>query len=58
MIPALDQYEGEGSLYERKTVTVNRDARGIEGVMEALVYVYLPETGAGTVLERWELTQK
>lgn len=45
MIPEMDRYEGEGSLYHRTTVAVENE----DGALDASVYVYAHEIRNGII---------
>ena len=50
LLASMDEYEEEGSLYHRRTVTVTKD--GIQ--LEAQAYIYAHEVDPGTLMGgRW-----
>ena len=53
VIPALDRYEGEGSLYARRTVDVESD----QGRLTAQAYVYLPEVDCAPMHRGWSAAE-
>lgn len=50
LIPRMDEYEGEGELYERIVVSVRNQANHYE---KTFVYVYLGEVSASPVQKKW-----
>ncbi len=50
VIPRMDSYEGEGSLYKREAVSVRNDETVLDDVY---VYVYLGQVSGSVVRHKW-----
>ncbi len=52
VIPRMDSYEGEGSLYRRAVVSVRNEESHLDGVY---VYVYLGQVSGNVVRHKWNV---